>query len=99
MENSNLPDEYANAKEELVILGIPEREASIYFALLVRGESKAGELASKLRLHRLDVYHDLKSLQGRDMVEATTSKPMKFKALPLRMILQTLEKSQKAQYE
>src|ERR1700676_3245181 len=99
MESTSLPDQYARAKEELVTLGIPEREASIYFTLLARGESKASELASKLNLHRLDVYHDLKSLQGKDMVEATISKPMKFRALPLRMILQILENSQKAQYE
>jgi sugar-specific transcriptional regulator TrmB len=92
LENSALPNEYNKAKEELVIFGIPEREATIYFALLMRGESKAGELSSYLRLHRLDTYHDLKSLQARNMVEATISKPMKFRALPLDSILEDLKR-------
>ncbi len=73
-----------------MLFGIPEREASIYFALLVIGESKAGELATKLGMHRLDVYHDLKSLQSRDMVEATISKPMKFKAVLLDDVLEVV---------
>ena len=76
------------ARDELVLFGIPEREASVYFVLLVMGESKAGELAIKLNMHRLDAYHDLKSLQSKDMVKATISKPMKFKAVALDEVLE-----------
>ncbi len=92
MENSSPRDEFKKAKDELVLFGIPEREASIYFSLLERGESKAGELAAKLGLHRLDVYHDLKTLQSKDMVEGTITKPMKFKAIPLHITLEVLQK-------
>jgi sugar-specific transcriptional regulator TrmB len=99
MENSSLPEEYDKAKQGLVVLGIPEREAIIYFTLLTHGESKAGEVASNLKLHRLDVYHDLKSLQARDMVEATISKPMKFRALPLQVILEALRRRNQEDHE
>ena len=42
-------------------------------------------------LHRLDVYYDLKSLQDREMVEATLSRPMVYRARSLVSILANLE--------
>lgn len=80
-------------KEDLTFFDISERESSIYFALLANGESKAGKLASSLGLHRLDVYHDLKSMQSKNLVEATISKPMKFRAIPLEVVVQNLKRN------
>jgi len=93
-EFSARSDEYRKAKDELVLFGIPEREAAIYVTLLVRGESRAAELASHLGLHRLDVYHDLKSMQSKNIVEATISKPMKFKPIPLDVVVGTLRRNE-----
>jgi sugar-specific transcriptional regulator TrmB len=50
-------------------------------------------LAKRLGLHRLDVYYDLKNLHQREMVEATLSRPMVYKAQPLRAILKRLEQA------
>lgn len=93
MDNFPFSDDYKKAKEQLILFGITEREASIYFALLFAGESRASEIASSLGIHRLDVYHDLKSLQSKDMVEATISKPMKFKATSLDAVLRVVERN------
>lgn len=87
-------DEFKKAREDLVLFGFPDREASIYTALLLRGESRAGELASFLGLHRLDVYHDLKNMQSRNIVEATISKPMKFRAIPLDVVVEDLRRKE-----
>ncbi len=69
-----LQDQNEKARKDIVLFGIPEREARIYLALLLRGQSKAVEVAAYLGLHWLDVYHDLKSMQSKNMVEATISK-------------------------
>jgi sugar-specific transcriptional regulator TrmB len=87
-------DEFKKTKNELILFGIPEREASLYVALLSRGESRAAELASFLGLHRLDVYHDLKGMQSKNIVEGTISKPMKFKAVPLDVVVKDLRKKE-----
>jgi len=71
LENSPFSGEFGKTRDELVLLGIPESEATIYLALLIIGESKAGEIATKLSMHGLDVYHDLKNLQSKDMVEGS----------------------------
>ncbi len=87
-------DPVASTTAGLVLLGVPEREATIYLALLEMGTSKAGEVAAKLGLHRLDVYHDLKTLQSRDMVEGIISKPMKFKARSLETVVEKLQRQE-----
>lgn len=93
MQDSEVfPEEYKKTKNELVLFGFPDREASIYVALLIRGESKAAEITTFLGLHRLDVYHDLKSLQSKNVVEATIAKPMKFKAIPLEVVVRELQR-------
>jgi sugar-specific transcriptional regulator TrmB len=94
LENSPFPDEYKKAREALLLFDISEREATIYFTILFKGESKASEIATKLGMHRLDVYHELKSLQSKDMVESTISKPMKFKAIQLDTVVENLRKQQ-----
>ena len=95
MQNPPLTDGNEKARKDLVLFGIPEREARIYLALLIRGQSKAGEVAAHLGLHRLDVYHDLKSMQSKNMVEATISKPMKFQAVPLEAVVDNLQRSER----
>jgi len=92
MEASPVINNHVKARNGLVLFGLPEREATIYFALLEMGASKAGDIANKLGLHRLDVYHDLKILQSKDMVEAIISKPMKFKAISLDTVIENLQR-------
>ena len=93
MKDSEIFDNNSKVRQDLTLFGVSERESSIYFALLANGESKAGELASLLGLHRLDVYHDLKSMQSKNLVEATISKPMKFSAIPLEVVVRHLRRN------
>jgi len=70
-----------------MLFGLSEKEASVYLTLLTYGELRAGELANQLSMYRLDVYKVLKSLQAKDMVQATISKPMMFAVAPIRHVL------------
>ena len=79
--------EFGRAKDELMLFGLSEKEALVYLTLLTFGELRAAEVASHLTMHRLDVYKTLNSLQAKDMVQATISKPMKFAAAPIRHVL------------
>jgi sugar-specific transcriptional regulator TrmB len=63
----------------------------LLYLLLALGKYKAGEFSIKLNMHRLDMYHDLKSLQANDTVKVTTSKPKKFKAVALDEALEALQ--------
>lgn len=76
-------------------LGLTEREASVYLTLLVKGAMKAGEIARELKMYRLDAYNILKVLQEKEMVEATLSRPMLFKATSLDSVLDMLNLKQR----
>jgi sugar-specific transcriptional regulator TrmB len=84
-------DEYNRTQAGLINAGLSERESSIYLALLVGGEMKAGEIARQLSLHRLNVYNTLRDLQEQDLVESTLSKPMVFRAVPLESALELVK--------
>jgi sugar-specific transcriptional regulator TrmB len=60
--------------------------------LLVRGMMKATEISRSLEMHRLDVYNALRILQQREIVTATLSRPMSFKAEPLDSVLDIVRK-------
>ncbi len=70
--------------------GLGEKETKIYLALIVNGRMKASDLSRRLRMHRLDVYNALKTLQVKEIVEGSLSKPMVFGASPLEIVVQVL---------
>ena len=81
---------YRGTIDALEILGLTEREARVYVTLLIKRQMKAGDIARELRIHRLDAYNVLKSLQQKEMVVATLSKPMMYKVVPLETVLDSL---------
>jgi sugar-specific transcriptional regulator TrmB len=90
LQNHLFVGEFGKARDDLVLFGFSEKEASVYITLLANGELRAGEIASHLSMHRLDVYHVLKNLQAKDMVQATISKPMKFSACSIRRLIEII---------
>ena len=88
--NSPFLGVYRGTVEALEVLGLSEREASVYVTLLFKQQMKAGDIAKDLKIHRLDAYNILKSLQQKDMVVATLSKPMMFKVVPLDSVVNSL---------
>lgn len=88
--NSPFLSAYQTTIEALETLGLTGREASVYVTILLKQQMKAGEIARDLKIHRLDAYNILKSLQEKDMVTATLSKPMVFKAVPIESVINLL---------
>ncbi len=82
---------YGSISEALMLFGLSEREARVYLKLAASGQMRASELAKELRMHRLDTYHALKSLEAKEIVEATLSRPMRFEALPLEDVIEIIK--------
>ena len=87
-KNSEL---YGSISQALMLFGLSEREVRIYLKLAASGQMKASELAREMRMHRLDTYHALKSLEEKDIIEATMSRPMRFEALPLEEVIEIIK--------
>ncbi len=75
-----------------VLFGLTEKEVEVYIILLVRGLMKATEISRSLGMHRLDVYNALRILQQKEIVSATFSRPMSFKAEPMDKVLDIVRK-------
>ncbi|MGI0081501.1 MAG: TrmB family transcriptional regulator, partial [Nitrososphaerales archaeon] len=84
-------EQYGNISQALMLFGLSERETRVYLKLATSGQMRASEIAKELRMHRLDTYHALKSLEAKEIVEATLSRPMRFEALPLEEVIEVIK--------
>jgi sugar-specific transcriptional regulator TrmB len=98
LSSVSFAQEHESLGRALALFGLTGREARIYLELLTLGDASAGELARKLGVHRLDIYYDLKSLQKKEIVEGTLSRPMLYKATPLGKILETIEQANRDEW-
>jgi sugar-specific transcriptional regulator TrmB len=73
--------------DDLKGLGLTERESEVYITLSKRKTMKAGDLSRQVRLHKAQVYHILKSLQDKGLVDSTLEVPARFTAVPLEKFL------------
>jgi sugar-specific transcriptional regulator TrmB/CBS domain-containing protein len=92
--------EYIALKEKDVIktlrdYGLTENEAQVYIFLAKRGIIKAGEMSNSLKMHKAQVYHILKNLQSKGLVESTLEFPMRFTTIPFEKVLDLLIKAKK----
>jgi sugar-specific transcriptional regulator TrmB len=90
LSEETLGNEFERLREAFLRFGLSGKETEVYLALVIRGRMKASDLSRELRMHRLDVYNALKSLQAKEVVEASLSKPMTFKASPLNNVIESL---------
>ena len=68
-------------------LGLTEVESNVYIFLAKRGPLKGGETARNLKMPKSEVYHVLKSLEGKGWVQLTLEFPARFTAVPIEKIL------------
>jgi sugar-specific transcriptional regulator TrmB len=73
--------------DDLKGLGLTERESEVYIGLSKRKIMKAGDLSRQVGLHKAQVYHILKSLQDKGLVDSTLEVPARFTAVPLEKFL------------
>jgi len=77
----------ANLVARLRDLGLPELEALTYVRLLTRGPLRAAEIATGLRFSRAMGYQQLHHLCNRGFAFQSLSRPTRFEAVPLGVVL------------
>ena len=77
----------------LVSLGLSRTEAQAYFFLAKRGPSSGKELASALKITKQQLYHSLKRLRAKGMVNATHTRTAQFFAVSLEKVLELYMKT------
>jgi sugar-specific transcriptional regulator TrmB len=75
-------------KQTLGEIGLSDRESDVYVYLAKTGHQTAARIAKSLRMHKAQVYYNLRRLQQKGIVETTFTTPAQFSAIPLVHILQ-----------
>jgi sugar-specific transcriptional regulator TrmB len=75
-------------KKVLNEFGLTEREAEVYIFLAKHGVQKGGEIAKQTKIPKALVYHILKSLERKGVVESTLEFPARFAAVPFEAVLE-----------
>jgi hypothetical protein len=82
-------------KNLLKDFGLTETELEIYLQLAKQGTSKGTEVAKQLGKDKAQIYHILKSLQKKGLVESTFESPARFSPLPFEHVIETIIKIKK----
>jgi sugar-specific transcriptional regulator TrmB len=77
----------------LVGLGLKLSDAEVYVFLATNGPQKARDIATALKMYKRKIYRSLKSLQSKEIVNATLECPAKFSAIPFDKVLNLLIKT------
>ena len=75
---------------QLTEFGLREKEARIYFYLLMHGAKSVTELAKFANTYREDVYRRLDALLQEGLVEQSIAKPTEYAAVPLQAALDAI---------
>jgi sugar-specific transcriptional regulator TrmB len=73
-----------------VSLGLSQTDAEVYVFLATEGSQKAKNIATSLKIYNRKVYRSLKSLQNKEIVNATLERPALFSAMPFDKVLDLL---------
>lgn len=84
------PNPLAGIVKSLRLLGMPPREARLYYALVQSGPLVAREAAEDAGLHRATAYRVLLRLLDRGLVLGDGRSPQRFQAIPPEVLLQRL---------
>jgi len=82
-------------KNELLKFGLSANQAKVYIFLGKYGSKTAPEVSKALGLPRTETYNILNILQNLGAVMTECCQPIKFEALPLGKVIQTLANSEK----
>jgi sugar-specific transcriptional regulator TrmB len=85
--------------ETLTWLGLTERQAKIFLALLQTDSAGTDEISKLSCVHRQDIYRVLDSLQEIGLVETKLAFPMRFSAVSVEEALKILVEKKKWQFD
>ena len=74
-------------------LGLSQTDTEVYVFLATKGSQKARNIATALKTYKRKIYRSLKSLQNKEIVNATLERPAQFSALPFDKVLNLLIKA------
>lgn len=77
--------------ERLVALGLTSYEAKVFSALTRLGEAGVGEIHTVAEVPRSAVYGTLEKLERRGIIETSTGRPKKFRALAPKLAVSKIE--------
>jgi sugar-specific transcriptional regulator TrmB len=78
-----------NVKRVLKDFGLTETEAEVYLFLAKQGVLKGTEIARQIKKDKAQVYHILKSLQAKGLVELTIEAPVRFAPVPFEKVVES----------
>ena len=84
-----------NIKKILKDFGLTETEGNLYLFLARHGALKGTEIARRVKKDKAQVYHVLKNLQAKGLVEATLEAPIRFTAVPFEKVVETAIKAKR----
>ena len=78
-----------NIKKVLKEFGLTETEAEVYLFLAKHGVLKGTEIARQIKKDKAQVYHILRSLQAKGLVESTLEAPVRFAPVPFEKVVES----------
>ena len=86
-------------KQLLKDFGLTETEAELYLFLSKHGASKGTEIAKQVKKDKAQVYHILRSLQAKGLVESTLEAPVRFTPVPFEHVVESTISAKRAEAE
>ncbi len=83
--------------DTLTSIGFKETDAHVYLLLTKGGFRKAREIAEVLKLHKSQLYHSLKNLKTKGVINWTPERPTRFSAVSFERVLDLLMEVKKEQ--
>jgi len=87
-------EDYMNALKQinqaLTRFKLSKNEVKVYLFLARCGSQKVQQIAENIGIHRTEAYKVLRSLEAQGLIARILEKPMKFAALPLESVLESL---------
>jgi sugar-specific transcriptional regulator TrmB len=71
-------------------LGLSQTDTEVYVFLATKGSQRARDIATALKTYNRKIYRSLKSLQNKEIVNATLEHPAHFSAIPFDKVLSLL---------
>ncbi|MFB3888506.1 MAG: TrmB family transcriptional regulator [Candidatus Bathyarchaeia archaeon] len=82
-------------KKILKDFGLTETETEVYLFLASHDPSKGTEIARQVKKDKAQVYHILKSLQAKGLVESTLEAPVRFTPVPFEKVVESTIKAKR----
>ncbi|HJX22873.1 MAG TPA: helix-turn-helix domain-containing protein [Candidatus Bathyarchaeia archaeon] len=78
-------------------LGLSRREMDVYFFLSKKGTQGVKSVSTNLKIERVQAYRMLNNLQEKGVIEATLETPVRFAAVPLARLIDSMINTKKSE--